>query len=261
MTIRAKAPLRDLGEDFPTRAAAVLAALRERAPRVHCITNVVAQSFTANLLLALGAAPSMTLSEDEIEDFVTEADALLVNLGTFDAQRRMAAPIAIAAAKKAGIPWALDPVFIERSPKRAEFARSLLDFRPDLVRANGEEMMALFGLERARDRYGFHDLVVAETGEVDRVEDGRRGVSILNGHPLMAKVTAMGCAGGAAMAAFLAVEPDAFLAASCALVVLGVAGERAGKVASGPGSFAVAYLDAIHDLDEARILKRARVAA
>ena len=61
-----------------------------RSPRVHCITNAVAQNFTANVLLAAGAVPSMTLSVEEIGPFVAGANALLVNLGTFDHERREA---------------------------------------------------------------------------------------------------------------------------------------------------------------------------
>ena len=70
--------------ELPHIAADILMRLRARGPRVHCITNAVAQTFTANTLLAAGAVPSMTLAADEIGAFVARADALLVNLGTFD---------------------------------------------------------------------------------------------------------------------------------------------------------------------------------
>src|SRR6202789_717272 len=91
-------------------AGDMLARLRARAPRVHCITNSVAQQFTANVLLAAGAVPSMTLSPDEIGAFVAGADALLVNLGTFDAERRSAVEAALGTAADMGKPWLLDPV-------------------------------------------------------------------------------------------------------------------------------------------------------
>ena len=76
------------------QAAAVVLRLRAGTPRVHCITNTVAQNFTANALLAAGCIPSMTLSAEEIGIFVAGADALLVNLGTLDSERRQAAEIA-----------------------------------------------------------------------------------------------------------------------------------------------------------------------
>ena len=84
--------------ELPAIAGDVLARIRARQPRVHCITNAVAQNFTANVLLAAGAIPSMTVAPDEVGAFVARADALLVNLGTFDRERREATEIAIAEA-------------------------------------------------------------------------------------------------------------------------------------------------------------------
>src|SRR6516165_6017647 len=92
-------------------AADVLARIHERAPRVHCITNTVAQQYTANMLLAAGAVPSMTISGEEIGAFIAGADALLVNLGTFDRERKSAVEIAVKAAAGKKLPWLLDPVF------------------------------------------------------------------------------------------------------------------------------------------------------
>src|SRR4051794_4243279 len=121
-------------KDIAAAAADVLERIRAKAPRVHCITNAVAQNFSANMLLAAGAIPSMTIAADEVGEFAARADALLVNLGTFDVERRAAAEIAIAAVARAGKPWLLDPVFIERSAPRAAFARGLLARRPSAVR-------------------------------------------------------------------------------------------------------------------------------
>ena len=78
--------------------------------------------------------------------------------------------------------------------------------------------------------------VIGLTGERDFVSDGTRLATVANGDPLMAKVTAMGCAGSALVAAFLAVESDAWLATTAALIAFGVAGGdvRAGSAARGP---------------------------
>src|SRR6476661_5237092 len=116
--------------ELPHITSDILARLRARAPRVHCITNAVAQTFTANVLLAAGAIPSMTLSADEIGAFVARADALLVNLGTFDAERRDATATALEVATEARTPWVLDPVFIDRSEPRAVYARGLMQHKP-----------------------------------------------------------------------------------------------------------------------------------
>src|SRR5690349_22901122 len=133
--------------ELPHITSDILTRLRARAPRVHCITNAVAQTFTANVLLAAGAIPSMTLSADEIGAFVARADALLINLGTFDAERRDAVAVALEAAGEARMPWVLDPVFIDRSEQRADYARTLAGQKPSAIRLNAAEFAALAGAE------------------------------------------------------------------------------------------------------------------
>ena len=239
-------------------AADLLARIRARRPRVHCITNSVAQQYTANMLLAAGAVPSMTIAPGEIGAFVAGADALLVNLGTFDGERKSAVEAALAAA--AGKPWLLDPVFIERSAARAAFARQLVDRRPTAVRLNRAEFAALDDEGVAAEQFAkVHGSVVALTGEVDLVVDGERRATIANGDPLMGLVTAMGCAGSALVCAALAVEADAWLAAVASVAALGVAGEVAAQNARGPGSFANAIIDALYRLDRSTLRARLKV--
>jgi hydroxyethylthiazole kinase len=238
-------------------AADVVARIRDRAPRVHCITNSVAQQYTANMLLAAGALPSMTISPEEIDAFVAGADALLVNLGTFDRERQSAVESAVAMALDKGLPWLVDPVFIDRSPVRAEFARDLVARHPAVVRLNQAEFAALSGHkadgEMAARFAQTHRTVVALTGDVDTVSDGRRRIAIANGDPLMGSVTAMGCASAAFVCAALAVEPDTWLAAVAAVAAFGVAGELAAQRAQGPGTFAITMIDALHGLDGAAL--------
>jgi hydroxyethylthiazole kinase len=254
--------------EYADITANVLARIKSRAPRVHCITNSVAQAYTANMLLAAGAIPSMTISPEEIAAFVAGADALLVNLGTFDAERRTAIELALGAKgrqRKATRPWVLDPVFIERSSARVQFAQGLLKRGPAAVRLNQREFAALAGgdaVGKPPTRFAkAHKTIVALTGDMDVVTDGRRTVTIANGHALMSLVTAMGCAGSALLCAALAVEADAWRAAVTALVALGVAGEIAALSARGPGSFADAIIDALHNLDRATLRARTRVSA
>ena len=252
--------------DFADISADVLARIKRRAPRVHCITNSVAQPYTANMLLAPGAIPSMTIAREEIAAFVAGADALLVNLGTFDAERRAATDLALGAMGQGGkgkMPWVLDPVFIERSPARAQFAQSLVARRPAVVRLNAREFAALVGGDAAGaapSRFAkTHATVIALTGDMDMVTDGERFAKVANGDALMSLVTAMGCAGSALLCAALAVEADAWLASIAALVALGVAGEVAAEGAAGPGSFAAAIIDALHHLDRATLRARSKV--
>lgn len=249
--------------DLAPCAAALVERLRARGPRVHCITNAVAQNFTANVLLAVGCVPSMTLAAEEIGAFVAKAGALLVNLGTFDHERREAAEVAVETAARQGLPWVLDPVFVDRSPARAEYARGLIARRPKAVRLNQAEFCALAGAEPTREAAAVyaraHGLVLGLSGPTDLVTDRERAAVIANGDPLMARVTAMGCAVSALVAACLALETDAWRATVGALVIAGVAGEVAAEKAHGPGSFAVAFLDTLYNLDGPTLIARARV--
>ena len=134
----------------------------------------------------------------------------LVNLGTFDRERREATAIAVETAIRGNLPWVLDPVFIDRSTARAAFARALIASVPKVVRLNRAEFTALAGSEPTRDALTAFargtKSVIGLSGATDLVGDGERLAVIANGHPLMAKVTAMGCAVSALVAACLAVE-------------------------------------------------------
>src|SRR6185437_11123322 len=252
----------DLTDAAPRAAARLVGELHARGPRVHCITNTVAQAYTANMLLAAGGVPSMTLSAEEIGGFVARADALLVNLGTFDAERRAATGVAIAAAHEHRRPWVLDPVFVDRSASRAAFARDLVRRGARVVRLNHAELTALADGATREDVMAYARATgVAVSGAADLITDGTRAITIANGHPLMARVTAMGCAGSALVAACLALEPDALLASAAALIALGVAGEIAAEKCAGPGSFAFHIIDALATLDAPTVMARAKVSA
>ena len=235
------------------QAGCLLHRVRSQQPAVLALTSPVAQSLTANLLLAVGAQPSLSQAPGEVEAFAERTDALLVNLGMLDDTRRHAAQTAVPIVRRRGVPWLLDPVKVERSPARAAFARALSAQAPAAVHANAEEAPLVTGWDGSGHR------VLALTGPVDQVTQGRRAVAIANGHPLMAAVTAVGCAGMAVAAAFLAVEDDPWLAVAAAVIAVGVAGEQAGKIAQGPGSFQPALIDALHSLDTEIVCRRARL--
>ncbi|HWV85406.1 MAG TPA: hydroxyethylthiazole kinase [Capillimicrobium sp.] len=240
--------------------AADLAALRERAPLTHCLTNVVVTNFTANVLLAAGAAPAMVPAVEEAGAFAAAADALLVNVGTITAPDAEAMRAAVASAGEAGTPWVLDPVAVGALPLRTGVARELAGRRPAIVRGNGSEILALAGatgggrgvdstvgseaaLDAARALAAETGAVVAVSGAVDHVTDGERVVAIPGGDVLLTRVTGAGCALGALMAAFLAVSATPLDAAVAGSAVLAAAAERAAAGARGPGTFAAGLLD------------------
>jgi hydroxyethylthiazole kinase len=90
------------------------------------------------------------------------------------------------------------------------------------------------------------------------VADATRLAEVHNGNPLMGRITGSGCMATAITGAFLAVEPDPFLAGVEAMIAFGIAGELAAEHSAGPGTFRANLIDAVAALDEATILSRAR---
>ncbi len=227
---------------LPVASIAVLARLRARSPRVQCLTNTVAQQISANVLLAVGARVSMATHPGEVIDMTASADALLINLGTLDAARVAAIPRLLADGRVLAKPRVLDPVFVEHSTLRRSLAQQIIAAGPLIVKGNAAELAALVLPAHATR---------VETGAVDRIGATAGTLEIASGHPLMAQVTGLGCALGALIAACTAVEPDPVLASAAALQAFGVAGEQAAKAATGPGSFAVGFIDALSLLSRA----------
>ena len=246
-----------------SRIALCVDRFRKARPHVHCITNTVAQHFTANVLLAAGGTPSMTIAKEEVAAFVTMADALLVNLGTMDEQRSSAVKAAVATAKSLNKPWALDPVFVQASPIRLRLAKQLLAQSPNLVRCNTGEAEALFDQNISIDtlnQLATHSAtIIALTGKSDIVSSSLPPVSIHNGSAVMAAITAMGCALTGLIAGFLAVEDDNRLATVSAIVFFGLAGELAETASRGPGTFVPHFLDALSNLSRDEISTGAKL--
>src|SRR5690348_18484788 len=105
----------------------LLAALRERKPLVHQITNYVVMNETANATLAIGALPVMAHAREEVEEMVGLAAALVLNIGTLSEPWVESMLLAGRAATERGIPVVLDPVGAGATAYRTETARRILD--------------------------------------------------------------------------------------------------------------------------------------
>ncbi len=251
-----------------------LDALRNQRPLVHCITNYVAMNLAANVTLAAGASPAMIHAIEEVADFAPISGALTINIGTLSAPWVKAMHKATQAANQASVPWVLDPVAHFATQYRSDTARDLLNVGPTILRGNASEIIALAGGGSAGKGADSGDAVatatasaislaqkkscvVVVTGEQDFATDGTRRASVTGGSAVMPQVTALGCALTALTGAYAAVTSP-LDAAVAALTHFAAAGEAAGKLAQGPGTFSVHFLDALHavqpgDLDEARV--------
>jgi len=249
--------------------------MRATPPLVHNITNFVAMNVMANVLLAVGASPAMVHAREEAAEFAALAQALTVNIGTADPDWGAAMREAAAVMNEAGRPWVFDPVGVAATRFRQDLSAKLLDLKPTVVRGNASEILALSGLggaargvdtgdnvdaaeDSARTLARRTDGIVAVSGPIDFITDGTRAARVANGHPMMARITVMGCSLNGVIAAFCAGQP-AFDATVAALAAYGVAGEIVGQKAQGPGSFQVAFFDALYDLTPDALDAAARI--
>lgn len=260
----------------PELLAAALDEVRTQSPLVQCLTNIVAAQWTANVVLAVGAAPAMVDNPREAGDFARIAGGVLVNVGTPYDETAAAMRQAVAAAGEAGTPWVLDPVAAGALAWRTGLAQELLETAvPSVVRGNASEVLALAGgvggkgvdslhapeaaAETARDLAAKRGCVVAVSGPVDHITDGERMLRVANGHPRLTQVTGVGCSLGALIAAFCSVVDDALVAATAATAVLTVAADVAAARTAGPGSFAAALLDELAALTPASLAADVRL--
>ncbi len=259
-------------------SAEVLAAVRAARPLVHNIANYVSMDVAANALLAIGASPAMVHAREEVAEFVAISGALVVNIGTLSTPWVEAMILAAEAAGRHGKPWVLDPVGAGATRLRNATVSSLLLHRPSIIRGNASEIMAVAGgagvapkgvdstntteeaLAFAVSLARHESCTVIATGAVDIITDGRRVVKLANGSPVMAKITALGCALSAVIGAFVAVGTDQFTAGVAAVAVYGIAGEIAAEKATGPGSYRVAFIDALESIGPNDIEVRLKLA-
>lgn len=224
--------------------ARAIAALREKRPLIHCITNYVTAGDTANMLLAAGASPIMADDPEETAEITAQADALLLNMGTLSERHVSAMLKAGVAANKKGIPVVLDPVGIQLSEFRRNAARRIFsEVKISAVRGNVSELAFLGGysavgahgvdcdpsdtgkaLAAASDAALRYNCVCCATGAEDFITDGDKAVVLKNGCAALKRITGAGCMTTALIAAFAAVCKP-FFAAAYGTAFMGICGE------------------------------------
>jgi hydroxyethylthiazole kinase len=264
--------------DMALKAAENLRRVREKKPLVHNITNYVVMNCTANALLACGASPVMAHAVEEVEEMVSLAGALVLNIGTLSPPWIEAMLRAGRKANELRVPVILDPVGAGATRLRTDSARQLIEgLTINVIRGNASEILALSRertagtkgvdsvhtvdqvAETARDLAKGLRTTLAITGPVDLITDGERILRVMNGHAMMGSVTGTGCTATAIIGAFLAVCPDPLEAAATGLSYFGLAGEKAAAETSGPGGFQAALLDALYLMKEEELRTGAKI--
>ena len=245
--------------------------IRKTTPLIHNITNYVVMNNTANALLAIGASPIMAHAVEEVEDIVSLANAVVINIGTLSNQWVEAMKIAIQKTHQTGIPFILDPVGAGATQYRTQTSLDLIEVgTPAIIRGNASEIMALRrsdiktrGVESSESSDSAVDVakqlatekkcVISISGETDYVTNGSEVINISNGVAMMSRITGTGCIATAITAACAAVNRDYFKAAASAMYIMGVAGEMAAQKASAPGSFQQYFMDALYEINASHL--------
>ena len=246
--------------------SAAVAAVRSQRPLVHNITNYVVMNNSANALLAIGASPVMAHWTQEMEEMVSIAGALVLNIGTLDENWLEGMRVAGVAASRRGIPIVLDPVGAGATSARTTASLELIELcHPTVIRGNASEIMALVdasvkskgvdssaqsgdAVEAARKLALETGAVVVISGATDYITDGTVLHTVEGGDEIMTAVTGMGCTSTALVGAFAAVVEDPLVAATAAMAVMSLAGERAAARSRGNGSMQVNFLDELYNL-------------
>jgi hydroxyethylthiazole kinase len=253
-----------------------VALVREKSPLIHNITNYVVMNNTANALLAIGASPVMSHAVDEVAEMTDIASALVINIGTLDAQWVEAMFIAGRRALARQIPIVFDPVGAGATTYRTKVGRKIIEeCKPSIIRGNASEIIALYkagvqtkgvdttenseaALHPAKMLARQTGAVVVVSGETDYITNGEEPETVENGHPSMRQVTGMGCTATALVAAFSAVNPDLLEASTHAMAIMGIAGEIAASCSRGNGSLQVHFLDELCTINGETIRKNLR---
>jgi thiamine-phosphate diphosphorylase / hydroxyethylthiazole kinase len=272
----ATTPDQNISKDLPqltARLSSIVSAHVDSSVLCHNMTNTVVQNFAANVCLATGSSPIMSLNGPEALDLAKLGGALVINMGTVTPDIIEVYLAGMRAYNAAGNPVLFDPVGGGATSVRKDAMKQLLSggfF--SVIKGNEGEIGAVAGSSTVQQRgvdsgpstSSAHEkaslvrmlarrerCIVLMTGSTDFLSDGDRTVTIGNGCHWLGKITGSGCALGSVIAGYLAVHrEDKFLAALAGILHYEIAAERADRRCHGPGTFIPAFLDELHLLGQ-----------
>ena len=262
-----------------------LVQVRQKKPLVQCITNFVTVNDCANILLASGGSPTMASHPLEVEEAVAGVQALVCNMGAIDKIDSMI--LSGKAANRMGKPVVLDPVGAGGTQLRREAVKRLLEeVHFTVIRGNASEIRYLAGHKctgsgvdvRRLDEITEDNLdvavamaenlaekrhtVIAISGKIDVISDGKRSCVLRNGCATMARITGSGCMLTALIGAFCGACEDPFSATCTAMAAMGISGEIADtkrlRNGTGNATFRNDLIDAVFNLTEEELRQGVR---
>ncbi|MDU5110114.1 MAG: hydroxyethylthiazole kinase [Clostridium sp.] len=251
--------------------------VKEVNPLVLHYTNEVTINDCANITLAIGASPLMSYSYEELEEIVSKASSVVINIGTMKSANLDLFLQAGKMANKYNKPVVLDPVGVFATEERKKLTDKLInEVNFNVIKGNIAEIKFIGGYEGngqgvdAKESYEDISNIIKEiakkmktiivaTGKIDFISDGGKIIKIENGSELLKKVTGTGCMIGSLIASFLGAEGINIEAVSMGVLSMGVAGELASKNCKGIGSFKAELMNNIFNLDSKKLEEVAKI--
>jgi hydroxyethylthiazole kinase len=232
------------------------------------------------MVLALGGSPVMADDITEVEEMVSFASALVINVGTLNERTIQSMIVAGKKANELGVPVILDPVGVGATTLRTNTVKTLLkEVSFAVVRGNMSEIKMIAGLnveikgvdsiadeengvEIAKSLSAELGSVVAITGAVDIIAKNDRVCTISNGDRMLADVTGTGCMSTSLIGTYAGATSDYFLAAAAGIMTMGLSGELAKQRLTEQqaiGTFRVNLFDEVSKISAASLLSGGKV--
>ena len=267
--------------------------IKKKNALTHCITNSVTINDCANAILAIGGSPFMAEDHEELEEVVTIADVLVINLGTLNKNQIESMKISAETANKTNTSIILDPVGVGVTELRNKTTMNLIEnYNIAAIRGNISEIKAIAKLVGVLDESNIAkgvdvnandvisednlksngnlicklakqlNTVILASGSLDILSDGKTTVIIDNGDDMMPLITGSGCMLSSIVGSCIG-GSNPFDGTLIGILAMNIAGEKArAKVDQkneGTGSFRTYLIDYLYKTDSETLINKANI--
>jgi hydroxyethylthiazole kinase len=279
--------------DLPEKIEESLKSIKEKNALTHCITNSVTINDCANAVLAIGGSPFMAEDAEELEEVVTIADVLVINIGKLSKEQIKSMKVSCETANKTNTPIVLDPVGVGVTELRNKTTLDLIsNYDITAIRGNISEIKAIAKLVGVLDESNAAkgvdvnaddiitkenlkangdlicelasklDTVILASGPIDILTDGETTIAIDNGDDMMPLITGSGCMLSSIVGSCVGGSTP-LEGTLVAILAMNIAGEKArAKVDErdeGTGSFRAYLIDYLYKTNSETLINESNI--